>query len=83
MKTGVVLEQLFRQREFTVDSISVTAFASPEGSAAMNLDLSRRQAQALGNYLKERFPMRGSTRWWRYAPQARTGHGRRWCTATV
>ena len=59
MKTGVVLERLFGQREFTVDSISVTAFASPEGGAAMNLDLSRRRAQALGNYLKERFPDAG------------------------
>ena len=56
MKTGVVLERLFGQLEFTVDSISVTAFASPEGGAAMNRELSRRRAQTLSNYLKERFP---------------------------
>ena len=56
MKTGVVLERLFGQREFTIDSISVTAFASPEGGATMNRELSRRRAQTLSNYLKERFP---------------------------
>lgn len=59
MKTGVVLEQLFGQREFTVDSISVTAFASPEGSADMNRELSRRRAQALGGFLEARFPQAG------------------------
>ena len=59
MKTGVVLERLFGQREFTVDSISVTAFASPEGGVAMNRELSRRRAQTLSNYLKERFPDAG------------------------
>lgn len=59
MKTGVVMEQLFGQREFTVDSIALTAFASPEGSAAMNLELSHRRAQALGGYLSARFPDAG------------------------
>lgn len=55
MKTGVVMEQLFGQREFTVDSIALMAYASPEGSAAMNRELSRRRAQALGGYLRARF----------------------------
>ena len=59
MKTGVVLERLFRQQEFTVDSISVTAFASPEGGAAMNRELSRRRAQTLCGYLSARFPDAG------------------------
>lgn len=59
MKTGVVMEQLFGQREFTVDSIALTAFASPEGSAALNLELSHRRAQALGGYLSARFPDAG------------------------
>lgn len=59
MKTGVVMEQLFRQREFTVDSITLTAYCSPEGSAAMNLDLARRRAEALCGYLEARFPDAG------------------------
>lgn len=59
MKTGVVMEQLFRQREFTVDSITLRAYCSPEGSAAMNLDLARRRAEALCSYLEARFPDTG------------------------
>lgn len=59
MKTGVVMEQLFGQREFTVDSIALTAYASPEGSAAMNRELCRRRAQALCGYLSARFPDAG------------------------
>ena len=59
MKTGVVMEQLFRQREFTIDSITLRAYSSPEGSAAMNLDLARRRAEALCGYLEARFPDAG------------------------
>ena len=59
MTTGVVLERLFGQREFTVDSISITAFASPEGGVAMNYELSRKRAQALGGFLEARFPGAG------------------------
>lgn len=59
MKTGVVMERLFSQREFTVDSIALTAYASPEGSAAMNRELCRRRAQALCGYLSARFPDAG------------------------
>lgn len=59
MKTGVVMEQLFRQREFTIDSITLRAYSSPEGSAAMNLDLARRRVEALCGYLEARFPDAG------------------------
>ena len=59
MKTGVAMERLFGQREFSVDSIVLTAYASLEGSAAMNRELCRRRAQALGVYLSARFPDAG------------------------
>lgn len=59
MKTGVVMDQLFRQKEFTIDSITLTSYCSPEGSATMNLDLARKRAKSLCDYLEARFPDAG------------------------
>lgn len=59
MKMGVVMDRLFRQREFTVDSITLTSYSSPEGSAATNLELARQRAKALCCYLEARFPDAG------------------------
>ena len=59
MKMGVVMDRLFRQREFTVDSITLTSYSSPEGSAATNLELARQRAKALCGYLRGRFPDAG------------------------
>ena len=59
MKMSVVMDRLFRQKEFTIDSIALCSYASPEGSAAMNLDLARKRAKALCGYLEARFPDAG------------------------
>ena len=59
MKMGVVMDRLFRQQEFTVDSITLTSYSSPEGSAATNLELARQRAKALCGYLRGRFPDAG------------------------
>ena len=56
MKTGLVTEHLALQREFTVDSIVLCSYSSPEGGAAMNRELSLRRAEALGRYLRGRCP---------------------------
>lgn len=59
MKMSVVMDRLFRQKEFTIDSIALCSYASPEGSAAMNLDLARKRAKALCGYLEALFPDAG------------------------
>lgn len=59
MKMGMVMDRLFRQKEFTIDSITLCSYASPEGSAAMNLDLARKRAKALCGYLEAHFPDAG------------------------
>lgn len=40
----------------TVRSITISGYASPEGSQQLNRDLSKRRAEALAGYLSRRFP---------------------------
>ena len=50
-----LMEELVEQREFHVDSIVLTASASPEGSYAQNERLARERAAALKQRLVQRF----------------------------
>lgn len=48
------MTELIGQQEFFVDSVVLTATASPEGSFSRNRDLARGRAHALKDYLRER-----------------------------
>ena len=52
--TGL-MRQIVEQQEFWVDTITLTATASPEGSYAANERLARGRAQALKRYLVRRY----------------------------
>lgn len=47
-----LMERLHRQHEFYIDSVVLTASASPEGMYASNMALARSRANALRDYLK-------------------------------
>ena len=47
-----ILLSLLENEEFDLDSIKVTAFASPEGSVAVNTRLSSERADAVGAYFR-------------------------------
>lgn len=51
-----LMQQLLGQREFYIDSVVMTASASPEGSYKLNTTLSRARAAALRQKLAEQFP---------------------------
>lgn len=48
------MDELIGQQEFFVDSVVLTASASPEGSFVRNRELARGRAYALKHYLRER-----------------------------
>lgn len=50
-RIAALMERIVTQREFHVDSIVLTASASPEGRRALNERLSRARAEALRSYL--------------------------------
>ena len=50
-RIAALMERIVTQREFHVDSIVLTASASPEGRRAFNERLSRARAEALRSYL--------------------------------
>ena len=50
-----LMQQIVEQEEFFVDTITLTAAASPEGSYAANNILARGRAQALKRYLVRRY----------------------------
>lgn len=50
-----LMQQIVEQQEFYVDTITLTAAASPEGSYAANNILARGRAQALKRYLVRRY----------------------------
>lgn len=50
-----LMRQIVEQEEFYVDTITLTATASPEGSHATNEALARGRAQALKRYLVKRY----------------------------
>lgn len=54
-----LMEELVEQHEFHIDSIVLSASASPDGSASLNRDLSAERAGALVARLRERFPDAG------------------------
>ena len=43
-------------KDVTINRISITGYASPEGSLAMNERLSEGRAKALRDYLQSRYP---------------------------
>lgn len=47
-----VLQSLLENEQFDLDSIMVTAFASPEGSVALNTKLSADRAKSVSSYFK-------------------------------
>ena len=51
---SVLLTQVIEQQEFHVDTITLTATASPEGGYAHNNQLAERRAESLRDYLVER-----------------------------
>ena len=54
-----LMKQLVCQHEYHIDSIILSASASPEGNSAKNLLLASRRAQALSKYLADEFPDAG------------------------
>lgn len=54
-KITSLMQQIVEQQEFYVDTITLTAAASPEGSYAANNILARGRAQALKRYLVRRY----------------------------
>ena len=54
-KIECLMEKLINQNEFYVDSIVLTASASPEGTFTRNNQLARQRALSLKRYLGERF----------------------------
>ena len=54
-KITSLMRQIVEQQEFYVDTITLTAAASPEGSYAANNILARGRAQALKRYLVRRY----------------------------
>lgn len=50
-KVQGMLDQLTQTGEFVMDSISLIAGCSPEGSSHSNMLLSKRRAESIGNYL--------------------------------
>lgn len=47
-----LMQRLFRQKEFYIDSVTLTASASPEGSYRHNTALAQARAHALRDYLR-------------------------------
>jgi hypothetical protein len=45
------LKELYDGNEFVVDTLFVTAFASPEGAYSLNAELSRKRGQSIKDYL--------------------------------
>ena len=45
------LKELYDGNEFVVDTLYVTAFASPEGAYSLNAELSRKRGQSIKDYL--------------------------------
>ena len=45
------LKELYDGNEFVVDTLFVTAFASPEGAYSLNAELARRRGQSIKDYL--------------------------------
>ncbi|MFR9662002.1 MAG: hypothetical protein SNF60_08085, partial [Rikenellaceae bacterium] len=56
-----LMDELINQNEFHVDSIILTASASPEGSFALNQRLARGRALSLGQHLADKFGPRADT----------------------
>lgn len=56
-KVETMLAKIQGDKNFTITSISITGFASPEGSVAGNEILSIKRAQALKGYLLPLFPI--------------------------
>ena len=54
-KISGLMRQIVEQEEFYVDAITLTATASPEGSHAANERLARGRAEALKQYLVQRY----------------------------
>ena len=51
-----LMDQIVYQHEFHIDSIVLSASASPEGSASKNRLLAAQRAQSLSRYLADKFP---------------------------
>lgn len=60
-KIAELMRQIVEQKEFYVDTITLTAASSPEGAYAFNNRLSKGRAQALKRYLSQRFGRRIDT----------------------
>lgn len=54
-KIQSVVEQVKNNRYATITSIDLTGYASPEGSAQLNLNLSKNRALALKTYLQDKY----------------------------
>lgn len=50
-----MMDQMMIQNEYHIDTITLTAAASPEGAHKLNERLSKRRAKALESYLKEHY----------------------------
>lgn len=61
VRIEALMDELINQREFYVDSIVLTASASPEGALALNDRLARERAHALKRYLGGRFGPQADT----------------------
>lgn len=50
-----MMNQMMLQHDYYIDTIMLTAAASPEGSAKLNDNLARKRVEALQDYLKEQY----------------------------
>lgn len=51
-----LLDEIINQKEFHIDSIILTATASPDGNMQLNESMSKQRAFALRDYLSKKFP---------------------------
>ncbi len=62
-KINTLLREITKQDEFHVDTITLTATSSPEGSYSLNSRLAERRAHALRSYIGESVRSSITTRW--------------------
>lgn len=75
-KVQDMLDQLTKTGEFMMDSISLIAGCSPEGSFRSNMLLSKRRTESIGNYLsKELSGIEGITGMLKPYPKGEDWHG--------
>lgn len=56
-KVDKIIREVQNDKDLTVTNLSITGFASPEGSMSSNMSLSQRRANAFADYLSSKYGM--------------------------